>query len=75
MRRSPTARRSKGEVPSSHFDALAAEGFYGLAAPQEVGGPGIDLPTITGVLEALPAAASARCSPGSSITAWSPGSP
>ncbi|MFC9251673.1 acyl-CoA dehydrogenase family protein [Amycolatopsis thailandensis] len=43
----------KGEVPSSHFDALAAEGFYGLAAPQEAGGPGVDLPTIVGVLEAL----------------------
>lgn len=43
----------KGEVPSSHFDALAAEGFYGLAAPKEAGGPGIELPTIVRVLEAL----------------------
>ncbi|OLZ59672.1 acyl-CoA dehydrogenase family protein [Amycolatopsis keratiniphila] len=43
----------KGEVPSSHFDALAAEGFYGLAAPKEAGGPGADLPTIVQVLETL----------------------
>ncbi|WP_181773139.1 acyl-CoA dehydrogenase family protein, partial [Amycolatopsis pittospori] len=43
----------KGEVPSSHFDALAAEGFYGLAAPKEAGGPGLDLTTITQILEIL----------------------
>lgn len=43
----------KGEVPSSHFDALAAEGFYGLAAPPEAGGPGVGLPEITQILEAL----------------------
>ncbi|RSM83355.1 acyl-CoA dehydrogenase [Amycolatopsis sp. WAC 01375] len=44
---------TKGEVPSSHFDALAAEGFYGLAAPKEAGGPGADLPTIVQVLEVM----------------------
>lgn len=43
----------KGEVPSSHFDALAAEGFYGLAAPKEAGGPGAGLPEIVQILETL----------------------
>ncbi|RSN20923.1 acyl-CoA dehydrogenase [Streptomyces sp. WAC 05977] len=43
----------KGEIPSSHFDALAAEGLYGLAAPTEVGGPGAGLPEIVQILETL----------------------
>ncbi|WP_410664388.1 acyl-CoA dehydrogenase family protein [Amycolatopsis sp. lyj-84] len=43
----------KGEVPMSHFDALAAEGFYGLAAPRETGGPGLDLPVMIQILEAM----------------------
>ncbi|AUI62901.1 acyl-CoA dehydrogenase family protein [Amycolatopsis sp. BJA-103] len=43
----------KGEVPISHFDALAAEGFYGLAAPKETGGPGLDLPVMIQILEAM----------------------
>lgn len=42
-----------GEVPRGHFDLLAEEGFYGLAAPAEIGGPGLELPEIVAVLEAL----------------------
>ncbi|MFB9929246.1 acyl-CoA dehydrogenase family protein [Amycolatopsis halotolerans] len=38
-----------GVVPRSHFDALAEEGFYGLAAPDS----GVDLDQLVGVLEAL----------------------
>jgi alkylation response protein AidB-like acyl-CoA dehydrogenase len=44
---------AKGEVPRSHFDLLAAEGFYGLAAPVELGGAGAGLPELVGALEAL----------------------
>jgi alkylation response protein AidB-like acyl-CoA dehydrogenase len=42
-----------GVVPRSHFDALAAAGLYGLAAPAEAGGPGASLPELVGVIEAL----------------------
>ncbi|MFI5612466.1 acyl-CoA dehydrogenase family protein [Amycolatopsis sp. NPDC051903] len=43
----------RGEVPRSHFDALAEAGFYGLAAPVEAGGAGADLGQLVGVVEAL----------------------
>ncbi|MDT8910256.1 acyl-CoA dehydrogenase family protein [Amycolatopsis sp. PS_44_ISF1] len=42
-----------GVVPRSHFDALAAAGFYGLAAPAEAGGAGAALPELVGVIETL----------------------
>lgn len=44
---------AKGEVPRAHFDLLAAEGFYGLAAPAELGGAGADFPELIAVLEAF----------------------
>ena len=43
----------RGEVPASHWDLLAAEGMYGLAAPAELGGAGLQLPEIIGVLETM----------------------
>ncbi|WP_370945946.1 acyl-CoA dehydrogenase family protein [Amycolatopsis sp. cg5] len=44
---------AKGEVPRAHFDRLAAEGFYGLAAPAEAGGAGAEFPELIAVLETL----------------------
>ncbi|GAB2741893.1 acyl-CoA dehydrogenase family protein [Amycolatopsis magusensis] len=44
---------ASGVVPRGHFDLLAEEGFYGLAAPAEIGGPGLELPEIVAVLETL----------------------
>jgi hypothetical protein len=40
---------AKGEVPRSHFDLLADEGFYGLADPAA----GVALPDLVAILEAL----------------------
>ncbi|MGH9293130.1 MAG: acyl-CoA dehydrogenase family protein [Acidimicrobiales bacterium] len=40
-------------VPASHLDLLAAEGFYGLAAPAEVGGAGVDYPVACEVIRTL----------------------
>jgi alkylation response protein AidB-like acyl-CoA dehydrogenase len=42
-----------GRVPDSHFALLAAEGFYGLFAPREVGGPGIEFTEALRVIEIL----------------------
>lgn len=42
-----------GEIPSSHFYALADAGFYGLAVPPELGGPTIDLGDLVTVVETL----------------------
>lgn len=42
-----------GVVPPSHWDRLAAEGLYGLAAPPESGGLGLELPEVTAALEAM----------------------
>jgi alkylation response protein AidB-like acyl-CoA dehydrogenase len=42
-----------GEVPASHWGRLAAEGFYGLAAPAELGGPGLELPEIVEGIEVM----------------------
>jgi alkylation response protein AidB-like acyl-CoA dehydrogenase len=42
-----------GVVPRSHFDALAAAGLYGVAAPVADGGPGLGLPELVAVIEAL----------------------
>ncbi|BBY59482.1 acyl-CoA dehydrogenase family protein [Mycolicibacterium sarraceniae] len=35
-----------GHVPESHGEALADAGLYGIAAPSDAGGPGLDLPQI-----------------------------
>lgn len=42
-----------GVVPRSHFDALAAAGLYGVAAPAAAGGPGLALSELVAVIEAL----------------------
>lgn len=42
-----------GVVPESHWDRLAAEGLYGLAAPPDLGGPGLQLPEIIEGLEIM----------------------
>jgi len=42
-----------GAVPDSHWDRLAADGFYALAAPPEVGGPGLQFPEILAVVETM----------------------
>ncbi|WP_214404875.1 acyl-CoA dehydrogenase family protein [Pseudonocardia lacus] len=42
-----------GRVPESHFERLAHEGFYGLAAPAEAGGPGLEFAEVLRVLETL----------------------
>jgi alkylation response protein AidB-like acyl-CoA dehydrogenase len=42
-----------GRVPDSHYALLAAEGFYGLFAPPEAGGPGLDFGTALRVIETL----------------------
>lgn len=44
---------AEGLIPRSHFDLLAAEGFYGLAAPVEHGGPDITFAERARVFEAL----------------------
>jgi alkylation response protein AidB-like acyl-CoA dehydrogenase len=40
-------------IPSSHFDLLAEQGFYGLAGRPEHGGVEVDFPSLVGILEAL----------------------
>lgn len=42
-----------GEIPSSHFAALAEAGFYGLAAPPDRGGPALDTGELVAVVEIL----------------------
>jgi alkylation response protein AidB-like acyl-CoA dehydrogenase len=42
-----------GHVPDSHWDALADAGLYGIAAPVDAGGPGLDLPQIIEILETM----------------------
>jgi alkylation response protein AidB-like acyl-CoA dehydrogenase len=42
-----------GHVPDSHWETLADAGLYGIAAPADAGGPGLDLPHIIEILEAL----------------------
>lgn len=42
-----------GHVPDSHWETLADAGLYGIAAPVEAGGPGLDLPQIIEILEAM----------------------
>lgn len=42
-----------GVIPEHHFEVLAAEGFYGLFAPHEVGGPGLGFTEALRVIETL----------------------
>ncbi len=42
-----------GVIPDSHFARLAAEGFYGLFAPPEAGGPGLEFTEALRVIETL----------------------
>ena len=44
---------AEGVIPRSHFDLLAAEGFYGLAAPVEHGGPDLTFGERARAFEAL----------------------
>jgi alkylation response protein AidB-like acyl-CoA dehydrogenase len=44
---------AQGVIPSSHFDLLAAQGFYGIAGEPKHGGVEVDFPSLTGVLETL----------------------
>ena len=37
-----------GIIPESHWDRLAAEGMYGLAAPPDLGGPSCSLTSRAG---------------------------
>ncbi|WP_238422851.1 acyl-CoA dehydrogenase family protein [Gordonia sp. 'Campus'] len=42
-----------GVVPASHWQALSEAGLYGIAAPAEAGGPGLDFAEVTEILEVL----------------------
>lgn len=42
---------TSGAVPDSHFRLLAEEGFYGIVAPPEIGGAGLDLADVLAVIE------------------------
>lgn len=42
-----------GSVPESHWQVLADAGLYGIAAPVEAGGPGLEFGEVTEILEVL----------------------
>lgn len=42
-----------GVVPADHWARMADDGLYGLAGPPDLGGPGLDLPSIVTVLETM----------------------
>lgn len=42
-----------GHVPDSHWAALAEAGLYGIAAPVDAGGPGLEFGGVTEILEIL----------------------
>jgi alkylation response protein AidB-like acyl-CoA dehydrogenase len=42
-----------GAIPRSHFDLLAAQGFYGLAGDPERSGIEVDFPSFVSILETL----------------------
>jgi alkylation response protein AidB-like acyl-CoA dehydrogenase len=44
---------ARGVIPNSHFDLLAAQGFYGIVAEPAQGGVEVDIPSLVGVLETL----------------------
>jgi alkylation response protein AidB-like acyl-CoA dehydrogenase len=43
-------------VPAGHLDLLAGEGFYGIAAPPEAGGPGANLAATCAIVETFASA-------------------
>lgn len=45
-----------GRIPDSHFSRLAEDGFYGLVAPKEFGGPGVEFPEFLQIIETLASA-------------------
>ncbi|QUQ65274.1 acyl-CoA dehydrogenase family protein [Kutzneria sp. CA-103260] len=45
-----------GRIPGSHFDRLAEDGFYGLVAPPEFGGLGVEFPDFLELVEILASA-------------------
>ncbi len=50
---SAIAVESSGVIPGSHFDLLAAKGFYGMAGPREAGGTGLNRAAGWHVLEIM----------------------
>jgi alkylation response protein AidB-like acyl-CoA dehydrogenase len=42
-----------GTVPTGHWQRLAESGLYGIAAPAQLGGPGLGLPQLVEILETL----------------------
>lgn len=42
-----------GRIPAGHFDRLAEDGFYGLIAPAEFGGCGVDFADFLQIVEIL----------------------
>lgn len=44
---------AEGVIPVSHFDLLAAEGYYGLAGRTEHGGSEVDFPSFVAIVETL----------------------
>jgi alkylation response protein AidB-like acyl-CoA dehydrogenase len=44
---------AQGAIPGSHFDLLAAQGFYGLAGDPQRGGVEVDFPSFVRILETL----------------------
>jgi alkylation response protein AidB-like acyl-CoA dehydrogenase len=44
-----------GTIPDTHWQALAEAGLYGIAAPRELGGPGLDFGDLTEILEIVAA--------------------
>jgi alkylation response protein AidB-like acyl-CoA dehydrogenase len=45
-----------GRIPDSHFRRLAEDGCYGLIAPTEFGGPGVEFPEFLQIIETLASA-------------------
>jgi hypothetical protein len=44
---------SSGEIPDGHWRALAEAGLYGIAAPLELGGPGLEFADVVEILEIM----------------------
>jgi hypothetical protein len=44
---------SSGRIPDGHFDRLAEDGFYGLVAPVDLGGPGVEFEDLLQIVETL----------------------
>ncbi|MEU0885782.1 acyl-CoA dehydrogenase family protein [Lentzea sp. NPDC005914] len=42
-----------GRIPAGHFERLAEDGFYGLVAPAELGGPGVEFGDFLRIIEIL----------------------